>query len=311
MTVGLHSRADSPLCCLTGGAVAAWMALTASTASAVEPELAREQSQGFTSRGDLGSLAAILRAPATLHLRSRYDAGVDFSLGADNLRRFHVAAMDSQTGPVAAGLVFGREVSTPDPRPEDTPGWKRPNTNLARLPDARMRVGGGVGFSVLDRQLGFGASVEWNHRTNGFDDSVGKASAGASIAAHLGRTVVLSLNGERLIPTGLWFAPTQVSGGFRWEASPLAALAADVVTDLTSHAQPEVGYGVGAAFRAADIVPIRVGFSRDAATLVDRATAGIGVGNQQAELSYALMVPVGAQGGITQADHTLALTASF
>jgi hypothetical protein len=285
-------------------------------AEAVEPEMARERAQGHTSRGDLGSLSAILRAPATLHLRSRYDVGADFTLGPDRLRRFHVAALDSQTGPVAAGISFGREVARPTVRQDDLPGWKRPNETFNDLRDARMRLGAGAGFSVLNRTLGFGGSVEWNQRVNGFEESESAVSGGASLAAYLGEQVVLSVNGERLIPTGLWFAPTQISSGFRWQASPAAALSADVVTDLTSHASTEVGFGVGAAFMAGNMVPIRMGFARNAATLSDWLTAGIGVSDDQAELSYAFELPVGASvdedtAGIVQAQHTVALVLSF
>jgi hypothetical protein len=248
-------------------------------------------------------------------MRTRYDAGADFSIGPDKLRRFHVAAMDSQTGPLAAGVVFGREVSRPTVRSEDLPGWKEPGEAFNDLRDARMRVGGGFGFAVLQRTLGFGGTAEWNQRTNGFDESVSGFSGGASVAAYLGQTLVLSVNGERLIPTNLWFAPTQISGGFRWEPSSLAALSADLVTDLTSHAKTEVGFGVGASFRASDIVPIRVGFARDAATLEERFTAGTGVGNQQAELAYAFELPVGdgdeEDTSITRAEHTIALVLSF
>jgi len=296
---------------------AAAVLLTWSTAAhAVEPEMARERGQGHTSRGDLDSMSAILRAPATLHLRSRYDAGADFSFGSDKLRRFHVAAVDSQTGPLAAGLSFGREVSRPTVREEDKPGWKEPNETFNDLREAQMRLGGGFGFSVLNRTLGFGGSVEWNQRTNGFDESVSGLSGGASMAAYLGKAVVLSLNGERLIPTNLWFAPTQVSAGFRWESTPAAALCADLVTDFTSHANPEVGFGLGAAFVAAELVPLRMGFARDAATLDDRVTAGIGVTNAQADLSYAFEMPVGNSvdpdsAGIVQAEHTIALIVSF
>ena len=285
-------------------------------AGAVEPEMARERAQGHTSRGDLGSLSAILRAPATLPMRTRYDAGADFSIGPDKLRRFHVAAMDSQTGPLAAGVVFGREVSRPTVRSEDLPGWKEPGEAFNDLREARMRLGGGFGFAALQRRLGFGGTVEWNHRTNGFDETAARLSGGASMAAYLGKSLVLSVNGERLIPTNLWFAPTQISGGFRWEPSPLAALSADVVTDLTSHATAEVGFGVGAAFRASDIVPIRFGFARDAATLEQRFTAGTGVGSDQAELAYAFELPVGQSvdddsSAIVQAEHTIALVLSF
>ena len=288
----------------------------ATNAAAVEPEMARERGQGHTSRGDLGSMSAIVRAPATLHLRSRYDAGGDFSFGADKLRRFHVAALDSQTGPLAAGVIFGREVARPTVREDDLPGWKEPGEQFDDLSDARMRVGGGVGFSVLNRTVGFGGSVEWNQRTNGFEESESALSGGASIAAHLGDQVVLSVNGERLIPTNLWFAPTQLSSGFRWESSPAAALSADIVADLTSHDSVELGFGVGAAFTAADLVPIRMGFARDAATLEDRITAGVGVANPQADFSYAFEMPVGnsvdpSSSGIAQSQHTIALVLSF
>ena len=286
------------------------------SAAAVEPEMARERGQGHTSRGDLNSLSAILRAPATLHLRSRYDAGADFSMGPDRLRRFHVAALDSQTGPVAAGLSFGREVSRPNVRTEDLPGWKRPNESFNDLRDAQIRLGGGMGFSVLNRTLGFGGSIEWNQRTNGFDQSESAVSGGASMAAYLGEQIVLSVTGERLIPTGLWFAPTQLGSGFRWQASPGAALSADVVTDFTSHASTEVGFGVGASFMAGDLVPLRMGFARNAATLDDRLTAGVGVANRQADFSYAFELPVGSSvdadsPGIAQAEHTIALVLSF
>lgn len=288
----------------------AWASTVSSQALAVSPELARERGAGHTSRGDLNSLTAILTAPATLHLRSRYDAGADFSIGPDKLRRFHVAAVDSQTGPLAAGVVFGRETSRPTVRTEDLPGWKPPGEAFDDLRDARMRAGGGLGFSVLNRTLGFGASVEWNQRTNGFEDTTSALSGGASMAAHLGESVVLSVNGERLIPTGLFFAPTLVTGGFRWSAGEMAALAADVVTDFTSQADPTVGFGVGADFRVAPIVPLRVGFFRDAASQSDSLTAGIGVGNEQGSLDYAFEQPLGGA-GITSAEHTIALVLSF
>ena len=60
-------------------------------------------------------------------LNARSSQGPISVLGPDRLRRFHVAALDSQTGPVAAGISFGREVARPTVRQDDLPGWKRPN----------------------------------------------------------------------------------------------------------------------------------------------------------------------------------------
>jgi hypothetical protein len=213
-------------------------------------------------------------------------------------------------------VSFGREVSRPTVRQEDLPGWKQPEQSFDDLSDARMRLGGGVGFSVLNRVLGFGGSVEWNQRTNGFEESESALSGGASIAAYLGDQLVVSFNGERLLPTGLWFAPTQLSSGFRWEASSVAALGADVVMDLTSHDSMETGFGVGATITAGEMVPIRMGFARDAATLQDRLTAGLGVASDQADLSYAFEMPVGSSvdassSGVAQSEHTIALVLYF
>ncbi len=301
----------------------AWGALAVAVigapASASDPELAREVGGGGASRADLGSLSAAATAPALLPLRPRYDVGGGIRFGPDSGITWQAAAVDSQTGPVALGLLVSRTTEVTQVREDDLPGWRETDTPIGERRDARTRLGGALAISALERQLGFGASVTWHHRTDGFDRSEGRVTAGASVAAHLGQQLVVSVNGENLIPTGLWFAPTLGTAGLRWAPAEVAALQGDLILDFSSRpGEVAAGARVGVEAIAGRVVPLRLGWAHLEAVESldgdpeDRLTAGIGVGNAQAALDY------GFQAGLDGGDdeglrqwHAVSLRLSF
>lgn len=266
---------------LTSGLALSFPALAAS------PELAAEQGAGLASRGDLDSMAAIATAPGILHLRPRFDVAGSFALGTGLSRSWQLAAVDSETGPVALGVLFSRASELDEPRSEDLPGWTVAGTEIGEQREVRQRLGGAVSTSVLDRTLGLGMSAAWLYRKDGFDRTEGAVGLGASVGAHVARQLVISVTGDNLIPTGLWFAPTTLAPALRFDANDVAALQGDLILDFTSlESQVAIGARVGAEFTVGGMVPLRVGWARFGALEENRLTAGIGVGNDQAAFDY-------------------------
>lgn len=269
--------------------------LFAPAARAAAPEQAAEQGAGLASRADLDSMAAIVTAPATLHLRPRFDVAGSFAIGTGNARVWQAAAVDSETGPIALGVIFSRASEEDEVRVEDLPGWTVTGKDLGEKRETRQRVGGAFATSFLDRTIGVGASLAWLYRNDGFDRTESAIGVGASVGAHVARQVVLSVTGDNLVPTGLWFAPTTLASGLRLDASEAAALQGDVILDFTSLEDAlAIGARVGAEFTVGGMVPLRVGWARFGALDENRLTAGIGVGNDQAALDYAFQAGMDA-----------------
>lgn len=281
-------------------------------ALAADSEMAAELGAGGASRADLGSLAAIATAPGILHLRPRFDLGGGFAYGTGNARKWQVAATDSQTGPVALGVMFSRTSEESEVRDEDLPGWKEEDLVIGERREIRQRVGGAIATSFLNRTIGVGASLAYLYRKDGFDRTDGAIGVGASAGLRAGEQFVLSVTGDNLLPTGLWFAPTTFATGARLDVSPAAALQGDLILDFTSLAnEVAIGARVGAEFTVGGIVPLRVGWARFGALDENRLTAGIGVGNEQAAVDYAFQGTLATDGQPFEQWHGISVRLSI
>lgn len=271
------------------GALAVW----APAAAFADPLMANDLAMGGAHRANPTSLATLLDAPATLGLAERYDLGAGFRLGPDAERALQLAALDSRTSRVSAGVSWTRVAHESGLQASDLPGWVLPDAEIEEK-EVRHRVGAGVAFPMLNRQLSAGLAGWYDHRgtPDGEPDVGGNITA--SFAAKVAKDVVVaSVQASNLLPWRLYYAPLDLSAGLRVQSPGIAALEGNVVAPLgdTEHV---LGYNLGAEVIAAEVVPLRAGFERDPESGGHRATGGVGVKGDRGALEYGARFWVGA-----------------
>ncbi len=281
-------RASRRTTAVLGGA----LALAAPRVARADPLMANDLAMGGAHRANPYSLATLLDAPATLGLTERYDLGAGFRIGPDKQRALQVAALDSRTSRVSAGITWTRMAHENGLQTADLPGWVLPDTVIEER-EVRHRVGAGVALPLLNRQLAFGVAGWYDHRATPDGEAGPGGNVTASVATKLAQdAVVLSVQSSNLLPWRLYYAPLDVSAGLRLQAKELAAVEANLVAPLgdTDHV---LGFNLGAQVVAAEVVPLRVGFERDSETGTDRVTGGVGVEGDRGALDYGARFWVG------------------
>jgi len=86
-------------------------------------------------------------------------------------------------------------------------------------------------------------------------------------------------------------APLGVGTGARWQPTDRFGLAFDTLTDLSS-VEDSAAFTpmIGAEIRAADLVPIRVGWTRNGVTGQKLLTGGIGAANESFGFNYSVQL---------------------
>jgi hypothetical protein len=275
-------------------------------AAAADPTFAAELGAAGTGRASPTSLSAIATAPSMLAMRTRYDLGVGGSLGPDKLRRLTAAAVDSTSGPVALGVIFARDWSTPGALVSEYPGWRRPSDDLDNdLIDTGLHLG--LGTALLNGHLGVGLGGSYRIRKTSFTGRSDNVNVTASLSGNIADQVYLSVTGENLVPQDFVSAPLRIGTGLRWQAIEAVGIEADGEADL-SGASPAYTVGFGVEGVAGGKVPVRAGYRNDGLREQQQVTGGIGVGNGEYFLEYGLQVALEED---VQLWHALTVRVTF
>jgi hypothetical protein len=283
-----HRRAAGPLG-RWSPALLALLALGAawapSAALADDPVMANDLGTGGAHRANPRSLATLLDAPAMLGVVDRYDLGLSFALGPDKERALQIAALDSRTSRVSAGVSWTRVAAESGLQTEDLPGWLVEGETVEEK-EVRNRVGLGVALPLANRRLGLGLSGWYDHRGTPDGDPNQGGNIAVSAAANLAdEHLLMSVQGVNLLPWRMYYNPIQVTAGLRLQQPKLASIEANLVAPM-GDTEEELGFQVGGELIASEVVPLRLGFERATADGSSRATTGIGVLGDRGAIDY-------------------------
>lgn len=282
----LVPRLVPPLVLAAAGLVwALALGLAPGRAAADEPVMANDLGMGGAHRANPRSLATMLDAPAMLGVVDRYDLGLSFAMGPTRERALQVAALDSRTSRVSAGVSWTRVSAESGLQAEDLPGWTVEGEVIEEK-EVRNRVGLGVALPFSNRALSLGMSGWYDHRgTPDGDPTHGGNIAVSAAAKLLEEHLLLSVQGANLLPWRLYYSPAQVTAGLRVQQPKIAALEANIIAPV-GETDETFGVQVGVELVAAEAVPLRVGYERATVDASDRVTAGVGVVGDRGGLDY-------------------------
>jgi hypothetical protein len=265
--------------------------LAALPAQAADPTLANDMASGSVSRADPNSLSAIATSPGVLAMERKYTFGGSARFGPYKERSFHGGARDSITGPLALGVLWAGQWSTPPAQSDELPGWRLPDEERDN-PVSRMTVGGSLAGAWLNRQLGVGLGVFYHRRESRYTAASGVPDLSFGVSGKLGDTVFVAASVRDMIPhQDFSDAPIEVGGGFRWQPNEWGGAEVDLFSDLETLESPELGVSLGVVGWIAKQVPLRAGFIHDPVADLDAVSAGIGVGNERGSMDYAFRLP--------------------
>lgn len=102
--------------------------------------------------------------------------------------------------------------------------------------------------------------------------------------------------GYNLIDLDSVFAPLTIGGGAGVALGNIAVLGADVLVDMTSYDKAAVTFGGGLEFFAAQVIPIRAGYSYDVKRSQHTLTLGLGYTDRSVGLDLSLRQDLGGEG---------------
>lgn len=287
---------------------------TASAALAADPVTSADFATGSTGRANPRSLSAVATSPGVIGLDRQYTIGGSARLGPQQSRTFQAGASDSVTGPIALGVMWAGEWSTP-PTPEDElPGW-RVEDDETENPTEGTTIAGALGGAVLQRQLGLGIGVSYHRYKSFYREAEGVVDLSAGLSGRLGDQVVVAAAVRDFLPSEAFTrAPLTVEGGLRWGPSPWFAVEADVWSELEGVDTPALAVGVGGVAWVAKSVPLRLGYTHDENRGPDRLSAGVGAGSEKGSLEYAIgvpLAPIDTNSGTLGTWHGLSMVVHF
>ena len=248
---------------------------------------------GSTGRANPHSLSAVALSPGVIALDRQYTIGGSARFGPQQSRAFQAGASDSVTGPVALGVLWAGEWSTPPTPDDERPGWRVPD-EATENPSEASTIAGALAGTAADRRVGFGVGVHYHRYKSFYREPEGVVDLSAGVSGRLGDQVIVAATVRDFLPSqDFVHSPLTVSGGIRWGPSAWFALEADAWTDLESSDTPALALGIGGVAWAAESVPIRLGYTRDPLEGPDRLSAGIGGGSDKGSLEYAFGLPLG------------------
>ena len=263
-------------------------------AVAADPIASGDYASGSTGRANPRSLSAIITSPGVIGLERQYTLGGSARFGPQKGRSFQAGASDSVTGPVALGVMWAGEWSSPPVPDEELPGW-RVAGQAGENPTEETTIGGAIGGALAQRRVGVGLGVSYHRYKSFYRDPSGLVDLSAGVSGKLGDQVVLAASVRDFLPSADFTkAPLVLEGGIRWGPSPWLGIEADVWSDMQTLDEPALSIGVGGVAWAARTVPIRLGYTRDGIDDLDILTAGIGAGSESGSLEYAVGVPIQA-----------------
>ncbi len=241
-----------------------------------------------TGRAVASNLDNIWYGSAPLALDSRYDIHGSGYLQPSSWRGFGVAALDSRTSLFSLGLSYSYMQHADMPMlSSELPGWELPG-QASENPATTQHVAGGVAMAGdPDRRitLGLHGGYFWRRA----------ARAGEGNGVHLGGSIAgrphdsLSLLLATTWPIQVENArgyeeQPRVDAGLCWEPAPGLRLLVDGMLPVDE--LDGVDLGLGAEYLIAELVPVRVGWNRQAGTVRHALGAGVGVAHDYLDLQY-------------------------
>ena len=267
-----------------------------------------------TGRGSPSSLDNVWYGSSVLALESRYDIHGSGFFTPDGWRGFEVAALDSRTSNLAMGLIYSFMHNPDMPMlNEELPGWELPGSGSDN-PTAAQHVAAGVAMSGDgDRRLSIGLHGGYFWRRAGRAGDGSGIRLGGSVSGRPHETVVLSLGttwpllvyGAR----GYEDQPRFDAGG-RWQPVEGLSLLADATLPMDE--LDGVDLGLGTEYIIAELVPVRVGWSRNAGDVRHSLGAGVGVKSEYLDLQYGLWIDLGPSSeGLETPSHAATIAMEF
>jgi hypothetical protein len=267
-----------------------------------------------TGRAVASNLDNIWYGSAPLALESRYDIHGSGFLTPGGWRGFEVAALDSRTSNLAMGVVYSF-MHHPDMPMLDSelPGWTLPGTGSDN-PAAAQHVAAGLAMcGDGDRRLSIGIHGGYFWRRTGRAGDGSGIRLGGSVAGRPHETVVMSLGTTwPLLVSGArgYEDQPRVDAGLRWQPAEGLSLLADGALPIDELDGLDVG--LGAEYVFAELVPLRLGWSRNAGDVRHALGAGLGVKAEFLDLQYGLWADLGPSSeGLETPTHALTLAMEF
>jgi len=265
-------------------------------------------------RGSPSNIDNVWYGSSVLALDSRYDIHGSGFLTPGGWRGFEVAALDSRTSTLAMGLVYSYMHHPDMPMlNSELPGWELPGTSSDN-PAAAQHIAAGLAIAADgDRRVSVGLHGGYFWRRANRAGAGSGLRLGGSIAArphetlslNLGTTWPLLVDGAR----GYEEQP-RVDAGLQYTPIEGLGLLADAMLPIDE--LDGVDFGFGAEYAIAEVVPVRVGWSRNAGDVRHALGAGLGVRVEYLDLQYGLWIDLGPDDdGLSAPVHALTLAMSM
>jgi hypothetical protein len=261
-------------------------------------------------RASPANLDNIWYGSSVLALDSRYDIHGSGLITPDSWRGFAVAALDSRTSNLAVGLSYTMMQHPDMPmRSTELPGWQLEGQSLDNEASAH-HVGAGLGFSADGERrlaLGLHGGYFWRKAARageGRGFQLGGSVSGRPVETlylSLGTTWPLMVEGAR----GYEDQPRFDLGG-HWDIVEGVSLLADATLPMDELVG--VDFAVGAQYVIQELVPLRLGWSRNAGDVRHSLGAGTGISSEYLDLQYGIWIDLGPQpDGLAPPSHGLTL----
>lgn len=210
---------------------------------------------------------AIYVNPAGLALGQVYSVELGYMddlLGSD--RRFNASIVDSQAGPISAGLAYTYTKRRPDAVEDSDQRLEGHRTELALA----TRIGDSFALGITARYLTFDRKKGEEDLP---DEDFSSFQVDAGIQWRIYEGLAVGLAGYNLTNSDRPEVPISWGAGVGWQGGSFS-----IEGDVRYNAQQgRPRYSLGGGFILADIIPIRAGFSYDYGTEVWAVSAGAGL----------------------------------
>ena len=236
-----------------------------SAANALEETLPTvDLGQAGQTRANPDSLSGIRTAGATIPLVAKYQFGVSGSTQSGWPINGTLAAMDSESGPVALGLLLQVDRLS-EVQVDQLPGWRLADEELEQQ-QLDVLAGGSAAISLYRRLLGLSVGAFYLTQSSGTSTPIQGLELNASVAGQFSQMVIavlgtedlLAVSGERRVSSAIRYGSVAqpISGPFR----NYGGAELDVVTHINDSGFGLSSIGFSAELPVANEVVMRSGY---------------------------------------------------
>jgi hypothetical protein len=265
-------------------------------------------------RGSPSSIDNVWYGSAALALEPRYDIHGSGYLTPKGWKGFGVSALDARTSQLALGLSY--TYMHHDDMPlltSELPGWELPGSGSDN-PTVCHHVAVGMAINESpQRRLGLGlhAGYLWRRAARAGDG--GGFRVGGSLAGRPHETLTLSIGTTwPLLITGArgFEDQARVDAGARWAPVEGLSLLADAALPISG--LDGVDVGLGTEYVISELIPLRVGWSRNAGDVRNALGAGLGIKSPYLDLQYGIWIDLGPSSAeLDVPTHALTVAMEF